>query len=524
MKALVCLTLAALAVAPAPAGAASRLTVRGAGFGHGVGMSQYGAFGYASRGNGHAFILNHYYAGTQLGKLGGPTSVRVLLRRASRATFSGATAVAGGRSLDPALTYAAVPALGATVALRSPTGRDLGTYESPLRVTGAGAGVQLRGRAANGVTSGRYRGDLELRAGALGGISAINVVDLEDYVRGVVAGEVPAAWPDEALRAQAVAARTYALTTSKNGDGFDQYADTRSQMYPGMSGEDPRTDAAVAATAREIVVYEGKPIVTYYFSTSGGRTENVENSFLGAQPAPYLTSVEDPYDGASPRHRWTVRLTLRQADARLGSLVKGRLRQIKVLARGRSPRVVRAQVVGTGGRSSVTGPQLRSKLGLYDTWARFTVITSGVVRGDASKPKAPASGEPGTGGATPRSVLAGASLFADAREASRAPVVATIAGRVAPATAGEWVELERRVADRWRAQFETPVLAGGRYRAGVRESGMWRVRFGGETGPPVRVRFGGQTRLPVRARFGGDTGPPVRVRFGGESGPPVRVR
>jgi stage II sporulation protein D len=482
--------LAAVAVAAtaAPAGAASRLVVRGAGFGHGVGMSQYGAYGYATHGRDHAFILNHYYAGTQLGRLGGPTSVRVLLRTASRATFSGATGVARGRSLDPAQTYVATRALGAAVSLRSPAGRDLGTYESPLRITGAQAGVRLRGRAANGVTDGRYRGDLELRAGALGGISAVNVVDLENYVRGVVAGEVPAAWPGEALRAQAVAARTYALTTSKKGDGFDQYADTRSQMYPGMSAEDPRTDSAVAATAGEIVVYGGQPIVTYYFSTSGGRTENVENSFLGARPAPYLTSVDDPYDGASPRHRWTVRLTLRQADARLGSLVKGRLRQIKVLARGRSPRVVRAQVVGTGGRSSVSGPQLRSKLGLYDTWARFTVITAGAVRGDASKPKAPASGEPGTGGATPRSVLAAGSPIAAAREASHAPVVATIAGHVAPAAAGKWVALERRAAGHWRARFETPVLAGGRYRAGVRERGVWRVRFGGETGPPVRVR------------------------------------
>ncbi|MDX6681627.1 MAG: hypothetical protein QOG94_1666, partial [Solirubrobacteraceae bacterium] len=388
MRTFVRLTLlaATLALAAAgPAGAASRLVVHGAGFGHGVGMSQYGAYGYASRGNDHAFILNHYYAGSQLGRLGGPTSVRVLLRTASRATFSGAAGVAGGRALDPALTYVAMRALGANVALRSASGRDLGTYESPLRITGSGGGVQLRGRAGNGVSNGRYRGDLELRAGVLGGISAINAVGLEDYVRGVVSGEVPAAWPDEALRAQAVAARTYALTTSKNGAGFDQYADTRSQMYPGMSGEDPRTDAAAAATAGEIVVYDGKPIVTYYFSTSGGRTENVENSFLGAPPAPYLTSVDDPYDGASPRHRWTLRLTLRQADRRLGSLVKGRLRQIKVLRRGRSPRVVRAQVIGTGGRTSVTGPQLRSRLGLYDTWARFTVITSGAARGDAKK-------------------------------------------------------------------------------------------------------------------------------------------
>ena len=99
-------------------------------------------------------------------------------------------------------------------------------------------------------------------------------------------------------------------------------------------------------------------------------------------------------------------MTLGQASARLGGLVKGSLRQIRVLRRGASPRVVRAQVVGTRGRTSVTGPQLRARLGLYDTWARFTVITANVSRGDGNTPapSAGGSGETGTGsgGAEPR--------------------------------------------------------------------------------------------------------------------------
>ena len=265
---------------------------------------------------------------------------------------------------------------------------------------------------------------------------------------------MPASWPAAALRAQAVAARTYAIATSKNGDGFDQYADTRSQMYPGISGEHPRTDAAVAGTAGEVVAYEGKPIVTYYFSTSGGRTENVENSFLGAEPAPYLKSVADPYDTASPRHRWTVRMTLGQASARLGGLVKGYLRQIRVLSRGRSPRVVRAQVVGTRGRTSVTGPQLRSKLGLFDTWARFTVITANAVRGDGNTPE-PAGGDgrpagPGAGGAEPRRGGVAGRAPCVARRASRRPAAAgAIAGRVTPATAGRWAVVERFAGRAW---------------------------------------------------------------------------
>jgi len=478
--------VAALALGAAPAQGASRLVVRGAGFGHGVGMSQYGAYGFAQRGRDHAFILGHYYTGTQLGRLSGLVVVRILLRTAPRARFSGIAGVAGGRRLDSAQTYTAVRALGGAVALRSASGRDLGTYKSPLRLAGAAGGARVRGRATSGVTDGRYRGDLELRAGSLGGISAINAVNLEDYIRGVVPGEVPASWPDEALRAQAVAARTYAIATSKDGEGFDQYADTRSQMYPGIAGEHPRTNAAVAATAGKVVTHGGKPIVTYYFSTSGGRTENVENSFLGADPAPYLRSVADPHDGG-PRHRWTLRMTLAKADARLGSLAKGRLRQIKVLRRGRSPRVVRAQLVGTGGRTSVTGPQLRAKLGLYDTWARFTVLSANAVRGDGNAPRGGRGGR-GTGGSKPHSLPAGPAWLAARAEAGSARPAGAIAGSIVPAVAGRWVAVERLTGGRWVQQFETLLQAGGRYRAAVPSAGLWRVRYDGEPSPAVRVR------------------------------------
>ena len=403
MKRTILLAALMAALAAAPAQGAARLVVRGAGFGHGVGMSQYGAYGFAQRGAGHAAILRHYYSGTQVGNLaGGGGEARVLLKTARRIVFTNAGSVAGERRLDPAKRYIVTSGLGATVTLRSASGRDLGSYASPLTITGAGGGFQVNGRSANAAINGRYRGTLQLRASALGGVSAINALGLDDYIRGVVAGEMPSTWPQEALRAQAVAARTYALATSKDGDGFDQYADTRSQVYNGIAGETAATDAAVAATAGEVVVFEGKPIVTYYFSTSGGRTEDVENVFLGADPAPYLTSVDDPYDGGSPRHRWVKRMSLRSAQRRLGRLVQGRLVRIRVLKRGRSPRVVRAQIVGTGGRTSVSGPTLRSKLGLYDTWARFTVVTASATRGDGDAPRTPTAPAEPTGGATPR--------------------------------------------------------------------------------------------------------------------------
>ena len=477
--------LLALAVA-APAQGGSRVIVRGAGFGHGVGMSQYGALGFAKQGRDHGFILAHYYSGTQLGRLAGPSQVRVLLKSAPELSFSGVASVASGQSLDPALTYSAVRVLGGNVTLRSPSGNDMGTYASPLTITSGPAGFVLRGAAENGVSGGGYRGNLQITAGAIGGLSAVNALGIEEYLLGVVPGEVPTSWPDEALRAQAVAARTYAIATAKAGDGFDQYADVRSQMYKGIAAETATTNAAVAATDGEVVVYDGKPIVAYYFSTSGGRTENVENSMLGAEPAPYLVSVADPFDGESPRHRWVVTMSLRQAQRRLGKLVDGSLRRIKVLTRGRSPRIVEAQVVGTGGRTTVNGPTLRRKLGLFDTWARFTVITATGARGDrdAKKPAEPKGTS--AGGTKPRLARAAALRLARAA-ALRLPVFGRIRGEVAPLLPDGWVTIERRVGTRWVELYETPVGSGGRYGARVYSAGVYRARYRGESGPAVRI-------------------------------------
>ena len=108
---------------------------------------------------------------------------------------------------------------------------------------------------------------------------------------------------------QAVTARTYALATRKRGGAFDLYPDTRSQVYRGVAGETSRSNRAVKDTAGKILTYNGVPAITYYFSTSGGETENVELSFLGSEPKPWLKSVEDPYDDISPRHRWRVSFT-----------------------------------------------------------------------------------------------------------------------------------------------------------------------------------------------------------------------
>jgi stage II sporulation protein D len=355
------IALAALVVvAPASAQAAG-LEIRGAGWGHGVGMSQWGARGYAKHGRSHRQILSHYYRHTRVGKTKS-RDVRVLLRSGGSAIqFSGASD-ACGRGLDDGRTYQADRA-GSGVRLRTAGGEQLESCGNELRARG-GKSIRIGGE-------GTYRGDLVARARSGGGLDAINAVDLEAYVRGVVPNEMPSDWPAKALRAQAVAARSYALATAGKGEGFDHYDDTRSQVYGGRSSETRATNAAVEATRRQVVRHNDSVAATYFFSTSGGRTENSEYGFSGGDSRPYLRSVKDPYDDASPYHRWKVTYTLAEAEDRLGGLVEGRLTGIEVTKRGRSPRIVRARVVGSGGSANVSGATLQSRLELRSTWAHF---------------------------------------------------------------------------------------------------------------------------------------------------------
>ncbi len=175
--------------------------------------------------------------------------------------------------------------------LRSASGRALARYPDVLPLSG-GATFRLLGRADNGVRDGLYRGSLEIRVASASGLNAINTLGIESYLAGVVPSESPPIWPPEALKAQAVAARTYASATGVGGKGFDQYPDTRSQMYRGFNAETAATNNAVDSTAGEVVTYNGEPVVTYFFSTSGGHTENVENVFTNSDPKPWLKGVD----------------------------------------------------------------------------------------------------------------------------------------------------------------------------------------------------------------------------------------
>ena len=355
------LCLAALAGAPSAARAAVEWIVHGHGFGHGVGMSQYGAYGYAEHGKGYRFILGHYYSGTTIGTLTSNRVVRVLLEEArGDVGFSGATA-ACGMTLSPSRNYVAHPA-GSGVKLRTSGGRPLADCGHELRA-GGGAGIRVAGL-------GTFRGTLEVVPTGGGSVNVVNALNVNQYVKGVIPNESPPSWPMAELRAQAVASRSFALTAGVGGNGYDLYSTTSSQVYKGLDSETARTDSAAESTRGQVVMYRGRVAETFFSSCSGGHTESVQNVF-GGPAIPYLIGVPDPYDFYCPLHSWTLRFSGPQISAKLAPYLNGRLKRVVITQRGVSPRIVWARLYGTGGVTRISGEQLETVLGAYSTWMNF---------------------------------------------------------------------------------------------------------------------------------------------------------
>ncbi len=366
------LVLAALAAcggfataAPA-ASAAVNWVVHGRGFGHGVGMSAYGAYGFALHGKSYQFILGHYFTGTTIGTLDGPRVVRVLLDISSGdVSFSRATSACGA-ALDPARGYRAHRS-GSAVVLQSSSGKRLASCGRKLRAAGQGT-IEVAGL-------GIYRGALETvpTESDPGSLNVVNALAVDQYVKGVIPNESPPSWPREELRAQAIASRSFALTGGVGGNGFDLYADTRSQVYEGLESEYNTTNAATEETKGQVVMYGGEVAQTLFSACSGGHTESIVNVF--GSSIPYLVGVPDPYDYYCPLHKWTLRFSGPEISAKLGGYLKGKLKQVLITKRGVSPRIISAKLIGTGGVSTVTGEQLEVALGGYDTWMTFEKVT-----------------------------------------------------------------------------------------------------------------------------------------------------
>lgn len=354
-------TASAQPVPPAAVPGEALFVVSGRGYGHGVGMSQYGAYGMSKAGSTYDEILEYFYTGIELGRTG-TREVRVLLAEGRRAVTIASTVPFSIR--DAAGNVYRLPAgpLILRADLELPTAEGPAVAVPPLVVRpGKAAPISLDGHL--------YRGRLEISAQA-GFLSVVNLVDLESYLQGVIAGEMPHSWPLEALQAQAVAARSYALANLVKGKPFDLYADVRSQVYLGVAGEKPRTTEAVQATAGEVVLYGGKVASTLYFSSSGGRTASSADVF--GVVIPYLVSRPDPWDKLSPYHRWgPVLLGARTVQAKLGidarvldaigtATPSGRLRSLSVQT--------------TTGSEAIPASLVRTSLGLRSTWLSIGVL------------------------------------------------------------------------------------------------------------------------------------------------------
>lgn len=248
-------------------------------------------------------------------------------------------------------------------------GRPVAAREIAVRLAdGAQGAIEVNRRA--------YRGDIAVRRTAgKAGLTVVNTLPLEEYVYGIIVREISPAWHPEAVKAQAVAARTYALHSlgKHKDDGYDVCATTDCQVYGGKTAEDPRATQAVNDTRGLVVTYQGKPIAAYFHGSGGGYTENSENVWGAYQP--YLRGVAD-FDQGSPHHKWEKALTPKEIEDALASagINIGVLRTIELSPLGKQPvnapdrgvsgRLKEVRLTGSGGTVTVSGAKLRTILGL----------------------------------------------------------------------------------------------------------------------------------------------------------------
>ena len=361
-----------------------RITVEGHGYGHGHGMSQHGAQGAALQGLGYRQIVDFYYPGTAWSQVKGNVRVLVSADTTDDVVVS-PTAGLSVRDLADGSTHELPVGGGVTrwrILATSDGGSVVQRYTDRWRRLWVPWNRDLAGTAeffADGPVTlwtpkgqRTYRGALRSAAPTAGAVArdTVNVLRMDNYVKGVVPYEIPASWEPEAVRAQAVAARTYATwSRSQNPRGHYQICDTTAcQVYNGTAGEDPRSNAAVAATARQILTYGGKPAFTQFSASSGGWTS--------AGSVPYLPAQQDPYDGWSGNtaHDWSVTVDAAVLERKYPAI--GTLRRIRVTSRDGNGewqgRVLSAVLDGTKGSVTVSGDDLRWAYGLRSSWFSIT--------------------------------------------------------------------------------------------------------------------------------------------------------
>lgn len=390
----------------------------GSGFGHGVGMSQWGAYGLARQGWGATRILTHFYSGTRVrSDLDLPRGLRVglawglgkvhLSAKRGRVRLSigapGQGEVIG--DIPRGETWTIRAGDGAYLVLNERHQRvGSRTWGSPsetlvVSYVSQGARVQVP-EASDGPGAYSYvRGHLEVDLYSCTDrcrVRLILPIRLEQYLYGL--GEVPSSWPVAALRAQAIAGRTYAAYLVQRSDrrpscDCDITDGANDQTYSGaakeLGSDGDRWVAAVDDTAGQVVAYRGDLIQSFYSASDGGHTENVEDAWHGGDPrfaVPWLRGVCDPGEDtrANPWTRWTRSFSAAEVTTRLrphtGPI--GTVRSFGDIRRGVSGRIVSVVVRGSDGQSAISGTQLRSALGLPDdrVWINVDRTIVGPIR------------------------------------------------------------------------------------------------------------------------------------------------
>jgi stage II sporulation protein D len=347
---LTAVTSVAASAAPTPAIA---LVVRGHGFGHGMGLSQWGAEERARDGQSTGRILAFYYPGARP-ETTVSQPVRVLLVRGddvrigSRSPFT----ITDARGHSLRLTAGAFPER--ALASRQPA--------LPLVASAGGTPLVVNGVAYHGTLTLEHLGDL---------LAVVNTVDLETYVGDVVSAECPGFFAPAALRAQAVASRTYALANLRPGAPFDLYPDNRSQNYGGLGREYASGRAAATATRGEILVHRGRPIDAMFSASNGGFTSSTGPGVT--TPLAYLENRRDPFDARSPDADWGPVQIGAAALHRAFPTIPERLIDVRAV-RDATRRVVTVVFVGPNGSTTkIGGQRFQFRLGLRSTY--FSVQT-----------------------------------------------------------------------------------------------------------------------------------------------------
>lgn len=356
-------------------------TLSGHGYGHGIGMSQYGAQGQARDGRSWTQILSTYYPGTKRTTKSGniralitsDTTDSVLIDAASGITFRQGSRVVklpttvSGKKVER-WNITPLSSNKKKSVLQYRVGGTYKTYKS-LVWTGEAQFEASTLRLVTPAGTKTYRTALRSALPKSGATNrdTVNVLALDTYLRGVVPREMPASWHPEALKAQSVAARTYAVRSLNPSRYYDLCDTTSCQVYGGVASEASAATAAIKATDGTILTYDGKPALTQYSSSSGGYTNQ------GSQP--YLKATNDPWDGWSgnANHAWKKSVTASTIEKKYSSI--GTLRSMQVTKRNGNGsmggRVSSLKLVGSKGTKTISGVDARWAFGLKSDWFGF---------------------------------------------------------------------------------------------------------------------------------------------------------